>query len=397
MHIEELREQLQEMGVNVSEKTLRRWGDNGIIENHRRNLPHTGRGNAEDWPEEALEEAAAAWAVFNYEKGVRVTPKMVKVVKQAVSYVYSGAFPSYEIPPIFRSPQGITEVSYQAIRMQFAPEAIGMPDGSDAISLFPGLKKEDRVKFLDDLVIKWIATIAKVSFTRKQELWARKARESSHYVWPLDQGATVLLEYRRTFLEGARDQHGQPVTVPYTQLNRITAASKSDNGDDVIFINENGIDTRILLAHNIRFYTPGCMTVQNTQPNQTAQFTSAINFTAKSIQSPQKFGVATLEPGYKYVMYKVALRNANARDRQVHALFFTLLDANDNVYYVDSLVQGRYLSQAFPLNFRVTQPGDKVTGRIVFEVPQNATPIALNYEDHLVAYDYKVNNVTVRL
>jgi hypothetical protein len=417
MDSEQFVKRLTEFGITIDIEKLRRWSNQELIssyethyqprrkkkgrppnkaEKERRIIKKARLGRVSEWPEEALEQAVAVWAVHHYKKGIRITAEMVKVVKQVVSYVYSGAFPLYKIPPIFRSPEGFAEVSYRDIGMQFAPEAVGRPDGSDAISLFPGRKKEDKVKLLDDLVIKWIATIAKVRYTRTQELWARQAGKSSHYVWPLEKGATVLLEYRRTLLEGARDQYGQPVVAKCIQLNRITAAGMSDGGD-VIFIYENGIDTRILLAANISFNIPGRTTPQNTQQNQTAQPTSAMNFTAKSVQAPQKFGVAILRPGYKYVMYEVRLINVNAQDRQVDALFFTLRDANDNVYYVNSLVQCNYLSQAFPTNYRVTQPGDKVTGRIVFEVPQDATPTALNYDDHLAAYDYKVNKVTVRL
>jgi hypothetical protein len=418
MDSEQFIKRLTEFDITIDIEKLRRWSNQELISpyetHYQPRRKKKGRppnkaekegsiikkarlGRVSEWPEEALEQAVAVWAVRHYKKGIRITAEMVKVVKQAVSYVYSGGFPFYKIPPIFRSPDGVAKVSYQDIGMQFAPEAIWRPDGSDAISLFPGPEKEDRVKLLDNLVIKWIATIAKVRYTRTQELWARQAGNSSHYVWPLEQGATVVLEYhRRTPLEGGRYQDGKPVIASHTQLNRIIVGGQSDNGDR-IFIFENGIDTRILLAANIGFHIPGSTPTQHTQQNQTSQRTSAMDLTAKSVYSPQKFGVAKLRPGYEYVMYNVTLTNVNARDRQVDALFFTLRDSYDNVYYVDSLVQCNYLSQPFPTNYRVTQPGDKVTGRIVFEIPQNATPVALNYEDHLVAYDYKVNNVSVRL
>jgi hypothetical protein len=421
MNSEQFVKRLAEFGITIDKEKLRRWSNQELIppyethyqprrrkkgrppneaEKEGRIIEKARLGRVSEWPEEALEQAAAVWAVRHNERGVRITAEMVKVIKQAVSYVYSGAFPIYMIPPIFRSPEGIAEVSYQDIGMQFAPEVIGRPDGSDAIDIFPGPKKEDRVKFLDDLIIKWIATIAKVHYTRTQELWALRAGRSSHYVWPLEKNAVVIFRYQRKRIEGGRGQNGQPVVgwrIQIPKFNHLMIGGDVEDGPDKILLFENDVDTRILLANNISFHIPGRTTSQNTQQNQTAQLTSAMNFTAKSVQSPQKFGVATLRAGYKYVMYKVTLTNVNARDRQVDALFFTLRDANDNVYYVESLVQCKYLSHAFPANYRVTQPGDKVTGRIVFEVPQNATLIALTYEDHQVAYDYKVNNITVRL
>lgn len=61
MRIEELKERLQNIGIAVSEKTLRRWGAEGFIHDHlpTTKLPGIGRGNIEEWPEESFEEAAA--------------------------------------------------------------------------------------------------------------------------------------------------------------------------------------------------------------------------------------------------------------------------------------------------------------------------------------------------
>ncbi len=47
MRIEELKERLQNIGIAVSEKTLRRWGAGGFIHDHlsTMKLPGIGRGN----------------------------------------------------------------------------------------------------------------------------------------------------------------------------------------------------------------------------------------------------------------------------------------------------------------------------------------------------------------
>jgi hypothetical protein len=63
MRREELKERLQQIGADVSEKTLRRWGENGIIKDHRKGLSGKGRGNAEDWPEESFLQAAGVIAM----------------------------------------------------------------------------------------------------------------------------------------------------------------------------------------------------------------------------------------------------------------------------------------------------------------------------------------------
>lgn len=127
----------------------------------------------------------------------------------------------------------------------------------------------------------------------------------------------------------------------------------------------------------------GCTTSQNTQQNQTTPLTNAINIVVKQVQSPQQFNGSpeTLRPGDKYVMYNVSFTNVNASYRQVSALYFGLHDSDNNVYNIDQLVQSKYLSKAFSYAYTTTQPGDKVTGRIVFEVPQNTTLKSLTYFD----------------
>ncbi|MGA7077016.1 MAG: hypothetical protein WBZ42_10840 [Halobacteriota archaeon] len=83
MDVEELRERLTNIEVNVSAKTLRRWADDALITNHREhpeNIAKTGRGNAEDWPPEAVEEAAAVWAVKEAAEK-RLTPKEISDIQ----------------------------------------------------------------------------------------------------------------------------------------------------------------------------------------------------------------------------------------------------------------------------------------------------------------------------
>ena len=100
--------------------------------------------------------------------------------------------------------------------------------------------------------------------------------------------------------------------------------------------------------------------------------------------SPQQFNnVVTPSPGNKYVMYNLTFTNINAPNTQVDGYFsFALLDANNNVYPTHQLIQSRYLSNAFPYGSTKTQPGDKVSGNMVFEVPQDAPIVALRYHDN---------------
>jgi hypothetical protein len=65
MRIEELKNRLHDIGVDRSEKTLRTWGDRGFITDHQPQLVTTGRGNEEEWPEEAFGEAAAYYQILH--------------------------------------------------------------------------------------------------------------------------------------------------------------------------------------------------------------------------------------------------------------------------------------------------------------------------------------------
>jgi hypothetical protein len=80
MYIEELSKKLADVGVHVSRKTLRRWADQGLISNRKQRFPPRGRGNTENWPSEAFEEAAAVWAVKETAKK-RLTPKEIKDIQ----------------------------------------------------------------------------------------------------------------------------------------------------------------------------------------------------------------------------------------------------------------------------------------------------------------------------
>jgi hypothetical protein len=269
MTINELLEQLKKLGINnpaIPEKTIKRWAFTEGIISKPTPAQAKGRGQAADWPEEALEEVAAVWAVRHNEKGARITAEMAKIIKSCVRNVYCG-WAVYKIPPVTRSPEGIVEIQYTDIDLQFAPEGIHRPDGSDAIDLFPGSNKKDRVTFLGDLIVKWIATVAKVRHTREQELWARQAGKSSYYVWPFERGAVVTVGYRCTPLEGGRDQDGQRAISQYCEFNSLKIGGESD-GEDKIFLFEYnidlecGIDPRIYIANNISFNAPSLSSIK---------------------------------------------------------------------------------------------------------------------------------------
>ena len=137
MDIEDLRDRLQNIGVDVSETTLRRWGKWHWIEDHRRNVPGTGRGNTDKWSEKAYEEAAAIWAIFNRNRGrngnnthskrgrvKQISTERIYKIKAAVDHVYK--FPSafYEFPQGIRitGPEPTSQWNWRILKMIIVPD-----------------------------------------------------------------------------------------------------------------------------------------------------------------------------------------------------------------------------------------------------------------------------------
>jgi len=123
----------------------------------------------------------------------------------------------------------------------------------------------------------------------------------------------------------------------------------------------------------------GCTSsTTNTNPE------NKVNVTAVEVASPQKFGTYyTPSPGNKYVLYNVTFTNINAPNTQISGYFsFALLDANNNMFAVQQGIQSTSLLQAFPYGYTTTQPGDKVSGLLAYEVPQNAKIVSLRYHDY---------------
>ena len=96
-----------------------------------------------EWPDEALEQAVAVWAVLHYKKGIRITARNGKSRQASgVEMSIQAGSRSIRFHRFSDHPTGSQKSKYQGIGMQFAPEAIWRPDGSDAISLFPGPEKK---------------------------------------------------------------------------------------------------------------------------------------------------------------------------------------------------------------------------------------------------------------
>jgi hypothetical protein len=63
----------------------------------------------------------------------------------------------------------------------------------------------------------------------------------------------------------------------------------------------------------------------------------------------------------------------------VHTTFFTAHDSNNNTYGISQATNDKSI-EGFPNNVKANQ-GDKVTGLLVFEIPQSAQLVNMVYKD----------------
>jgi Domain of unknown function (DUF4352) len=167
----------------------------------------------------------------------------------------------------------------------------------------------------------------------------------------------------------------------------------------------------VLLLVVASLLVSGCTTTRNEQTvsgNATAnqannQSSPTISVTATSVGSSSTlssyYGTPTAAASNnKFVTYAVYLKNINAKgtDNDMgNPNYLKLRDTNGNIYSYDSFtyslqqqVNGVTLKGLTAQSN--TQPGDKYSGLITFQIPTSATPKSLTYDDY-------TNKITINL
>jgi len=127
----------------------------------------------------------------------------------------------------------------------------------------------------------------------------------------------------------------------------------------------------------------GALVLVSTTGCTTTQDANAMNVTAvKAVQVPQHWGSGLYagenpKPGNKFVGYNVTVKNVNAKDRSVGFNFWELRDTSGGVYQYG----GQNMANFTMFTGHRTEPGDIVSGTLIFEVPKNATLKSLTYND----------------
>jgi len=130
--------------------------------------------------------------------------------------------------------------------------------------------------------------------------------------------------------------------------------------------------------------TTGCTTQNTTQSAGNSAGQSSSDPLSVSIvpmgMSMQVGQYTTPKTGYKFVSYNATVKNNNVDDQHVNPTYFTLKTSDGKVYDVDSAMYDQSVN-SFQMVMK-TQPGDVVSGTIIFQIPTNAKPVSILYDDY---------------
>ncbi|MGZ8889670.1 MAG: DUF4352 domain-containing protein [Halobacteriota archaeon] len=190
---------------------------------------------------------------------------------------------------------------------------------------------------------------------------------------------------------GVKNQTGEPVGMQIL----LTQDSGADN---------NWTVSTVTFAGLARSAANTTTSIGETNASQAITSNPTVNVTATSlgeatgIKSTYGSVQTTPLPGSKFVKFAMYFQNINASNYTSlgNPLYVTLRDKQGTLYSYDSSqytmqpeqVGGQTLKGLTPQSG--TQPGEKVSGIIVFEIPQSAQPKNLTY------YDY-TNRIVIEL
>jgi|GEM_PF-581008 hypothetical protein len=209
MDLEDLQSKLRELGVDIPQNTLKRWGYDGLIprpERYKHGKGSKQKGRAASWSEDALTEAAAIWAIRNGKIiKMALLRKLIPYIKHSALHVYEYPMAVYALP--VADPNRPTQrATYRSIIMtlpydHYRDLEIPQPDQATWHSL----------------LTTWIA-----------------AKEKAKRGCPINEKVQVILHW------SSRKKDEQSWTFDLSSIS--LAKSESDN-DEIIFL-EDGIDTR---------------------------------------------------------------------------------------------------------------------------------------------------------
>lgn len=99
--------------------------------------------------------------------------------------------------------------------------------------------------------------------------------------------------------------------------------------------------------------------------------------------------MATPKAGFQYLIFDVTVTNLNEKSWDIgNPYYFKLSTAGGTVYEITS---SSFLGEDALKSVSNTNPGEKVSGQIAFEIPQSAKATKLTYSD---AFNEVVTNLS---
>jgi hypothetical protein len=263
MRINELVKSLKKLGeIDVPEGTIKRWA---YTERTIRDTPpqpvQKGRGKASNWPEAALEEAAAVWAVRHYAKNTaRLSPQVIKYVNEVANHLYMSPLAYYTLPSVVGPLLRFRQISYEDVIVQFAT------DEAPVLNLVPGKNYAQKIDLLNELIATWISAREKVRFSKKWGHVKAKQRENNRKVimringkseeisatWPVEMAARIYLSYKFARFEPqglaliGSGGHIYPLNATVDRVYLFDRSYIVPSRRNEVILLENEVDTRKL-------------------------------------------------------------------------------------------------------------------------------------------------------
>ena len=205
MRIEQLVDSLLKLGgIQVPVGTMKRWAyTEGTIRDKPPQPVQKGRGKASEWPEEALEEAAAVWAVRHHSHAKRLSPEVIKHINAVADHLYMSPLAYYALPSVVGPLLKFRQIPYEDVIVRFATDEFPVLD------LVPGKNNTQKIDLLNSLIATWIvgpgknAVFEKVGTGKSAQRKGspkgahahKKQSEEINAVWPIETSARVYLAH----------------------------------------------------------------------------------------------------------------------------------------------------------------------------------------------------------
>ncbi len=256
LDIDELVARLQKLGiVDMPKNTLKRWAFTEKVITQPTTPKLKGRGFKSNWHKNAVEEAAAVWAVRNcgVMKPNTLKKKRIEIIRSVAARLDDDEpVAVYSLRPI-AGPLSTQHIAPENIKMKFVSE------DCDGLDLFPGQNSTEKADCLNELVKTWVVAIEKVRQWEYDAIHAQMMEDPDLLnlapveidysqidpwrievpcPWRIEDPARVEL-YWGSRPSKNKNERREFRKAPFMLRRKL---SKSDHDEVILF--ENGTDTR---------------------------------------------------------------------------------------------------------------------------------------------------------